>query len=141
MAATVQWLFKGQVLYTRFFDMVSLEDIAQSGIEGLALLNESPHYERISLILDAKEVLHYPRNLKALRNVLNPPLLGRTEWMILISEDYFQQHIAQIFSRLFQTRFHPASSLKEAYQFLQYQLAVPAPQHWPESSLETIPLR
>lgn len=141
MGVTSQWLFKGTVIYIRYFDIVSLEEISESGIESVAMLENFSQYSRVSVILDGTQVLDYPRNLKALRNVLSPALFARTHWMILVSNDYFQSHIASIFARLFHVRFHVSANLKEAYHFLQVMAAVPPPQDWPNAVNDTMPLR
>lgn len=141
MGATTQWLFKGTVIYTRFFEEVSLEEIAENGAEHMRLINEITHDGRVNLIIDSVAVQHYPRNLKALRKALNPALFARTDWLILISSDYFHQHMAQIFARLFQVRFHASPNLRDAYHFLQERMAVPPPQDWPAGINDTMPTR
>ena len=141
MSARSQWLFKGTVIYSRFSDEVSLEDIAENSQQLLRLLDESPASVRVNLIMDGQHVHFYPRNIKALRNVISPAVFARVEWLILISDDYFQQHISQIFARLFQVRFHTSPNLRDAYHFLQVQMAVPPPQHWPDGIGDTMPMR
>jgi hypothetical protein len=141
MGYSTQWLFKGTVVYIRYFDSVSLEEISTSGLEILRLLDDMPEYKRASLILDGTQVHDYPRNLKALRNAVSPSVFARINWMILISDDYFQNHIASIFARLFNVRFHVSANLKDAYHFLQVLAAVPPPQDWPNAVGDTMPLR
>lgn len=141
MGTKSQWLFKGQVIYTRYFDNVSLEDVAKTSLDGLCLLNEAAQIGQVNLILDSSAVLDYPRNLSALRQAMSPAFFARIDWLILISEDFFHRHIAQIFAQLFHMRFHTSSNLREAYRFLQQQMAVPPPQAWPDDSAETMPHR
>jgi hypothetical protein len=141
MSATTQWLFKGTVIYTRFSDEVSLQDISENGQTLMNLLTENPSSGRVSIIIDASEVIHYPRNIKALRNAINPAVFSRVGWLLLVSDDFFHQHISQIFARLFQVRFHTSSNLRDAYHFLQVQTAVPPPQEWPDGVGDTMPTR
>jgi hypothetical protein len=141
MSATTQWLFKGTVIYIRFSEEVSLEDISENGQSLMNLLNEQPASGRVSIILDSTEVIHYPRNIKALRNAVNPAVFSRVGWLLLVSDDFFHQHISQIFARLFQVRFHTSANLRDAYQFLQAQMAVPPPQDWPDGVGDTMPMR
>jgi hypothetical protein len=141
MGMTTQWLFKGTVIYTRFFDEISLQDIAESGLQHMMLLNEMPSARRVNFIVDTSTLEHYPRNLKALRNALNPAVFARTDWLILITEDYFHKHIAQIFARLFEIRFHVSLNLSDAYLFLQDRRSVPPPQNWPLDAADTMPTR
>ena len=141
MGTTSQWLLKGQVIYNRFFDDVSLEDIANSGLENMRLLNDAPPCNRINLIMDGQSIQAYPRNLKHIRTVLNPALFARTDCLILVSDDIFQRHLGQFFAQLFHVRFYAASSLSEAYHFLEMQMAVAPSQCWPQESNGTIHLR
>jgi hypothetical protein len=141
MGATTQWLFKGTVIYMRFYDEVSLADIADSGAEAMSLFNELPKMGQVNLIVDGNAVQHYPRNLKVLRNAINAALFARVNWFILVSDDYFQHHIAEIFARLFQVRFHVSPNLRDAYRFLQDRMSVPPPQDWPREVSDTMPTR
>ena len=141
MAVSVQWLLRGKVLYSRFLGNVEYEDVQEIGEKQIACFADYPHASSFQLIMDGSLAKEYPRSPMLIRQYIDARAFERVDWFVIVTQDYFQQHIAQIFSHLFRTRFHASPTLLEAYRFLQARGAVSLLQSWPENINDTMPQR
>lgn len=141
MPAKSTWLLKGSVLYTYFSGDVTLDEILECSKEQARLVEQFPDQKSIHYIMDVLQVQEYPRNLAALRVYARPFTTKRAGWLILISTDFFQQHLCNILTRIIGIKTQTCATLSEAYAFLQQIDTISQPEDWPDTVDDTMPQR
>lgn len=141
MTVSSKWLIPGKVLYTYFAGEMLADDISYFSEEQAKLIAQYPDSEKFHYIVDATQVSEYPRNIAALRAYMRPFNTHRAGWFILLTTDFYPQHLYSLLMRIMQVRSHTCATLSEAYQFLQQVDAIPNPEDWPDTVDDTMPYR
>ena len=141
MAVSSKWLIPGKVLYAFFSGEMLEDDITYFSKEQAKLIEQYPDTDVFHYIVDATQVSEYPRNIAALRAYMRPFNTNRAGWFILLTTDFYPQHLYSLLMRIMQVRSHSCATLSEAYQFLQNVDSIPEPDDWPDEVDDTMPYR
>lgn len=134
-----RWLLKDRVFYVQFTDTITLDDVKQLSSIHEALIMENEVESPLHYIIDATKAVSYPRDIRSINRHISGRMAG-TGWMLIISNDYFIGHLANVFAGLFHFNVKMCSSLKDAYLFLQSIGLVSLPQTLPDKIHDTIPV-
>lgn len=118
MPFTKKWLLKDQVNYIKFTDRVTLQDIEQLSEAHQVWTRQMATNILGHCIVDATDVLDYPKKIRSIKNHLNGRIT-HTEWLIFIADDYYLNHMVNIFAQLFHFKVKIVASFQEATLFLQ----------------------
>lgn len=141
MPVNVKWLLSGSIIYSSYSGDVSLDDIEMASKQKTKMVQEKASNNAFHLIVDTRDIIHYPRNVAAIHARMRSFSNSRIGWIIIVTDNFYIQHLGAIFARLMNTRMHPCETLKEAYQFLQQVDGTSAPDEWPDDIDDTMPQR
>lgn len=140
MSFEKRWLLKDRVCYIQFAETITVDDIKELSYDHEALVSANKQGSRVHYILNTEEVGDYPKNVRSIKRYLPGRITG-VGWVLLISNDFFINHLSNIFGQLFHFDVKSVVSLKHAYRFLQSIDEVSLPQSWPEDIHDTMPMR
>jgi len=136
-----RWLLKDRVCYIQFTATIALADVKELSSRHQALSVANERRNPIHYIVDTTKVIDYPRDIRSINRQLAGRITG-IGWMLMITNDYFIEHLCNVFAQLFHFNVRMSSSLKDAYRFLQsIDEVVSLPQSWPDNIHDTMPIR
>lgn len=118
MAFQKYWLLTDRVCYIQFENQITLDDIRQvSTMHEAFILNRKSEHP-IHYIVDNRQVKKYPRDIRSINRQITGRMLGMG-WMMLISDDFFIEHLSNILGQLFHFNVRVTGSVHQAYHYLQ----------------------
>lgn len=141
MAITIQWLKTGAILYTHFSGEITGDDIFAFSEKQAGLVQAYPLTQTFHYINDFSQVTSFPHSIAVLRASMRPFNTYRAGWFIVLTTDFYQEHLCNLLTRIMKIRSYTCPTITDAYHFLQKVNNVPLPDDWPESVDDTMPQR
>ncbi|MEM9954300.1 MAG: hypothetical protein AAF846_22005 [Chloroflexota bacterium] len=138
MSYEKQWLLENRVCYVKFGHHITLEDVTTISGEHHEWYLQNQSTKRVHYLMDMSRVETYPRNVFEINRAFIGTFM-QVDWIILVTQDYFVTYLGNIFATKFGFKIKSASSVTEAYRYLQMADGIPEPQRW-YSLDDTIPI-
>ncbi len=121
MSYEVRWEVPNRIIYQRFHDVVTVQDVQNAQAKVIALIAESDGV--VHTIVDLLEVVRYPRNLMEIREILNRRTRNDAGWVLLVNRNPLLGFMSSVVTRLAiqNSRFRVFATLQEAFDFLAEQ--------------------
>lgn len=117
MGVETFWLVEDRVILQRLYGEVTIDDLKESTRSGEALLNSSPE-QVIYLLVDARAVTHYPKQLRELVSVFQDAKPDKVIWTLILSEETIVRFLGSAVTQMLGLRVRVFKEPAALYNFL-----------------------